>query len=119
MLHVMADWQIPRRESLLPVSPEQSCAVCGRDDWMWLYLLLSAPEWVLAVGWFPNWFMVMCSQCREDWEAGNRAELTTSWRACHGDESEPGLDEFISVVSAMQSEPPRSRSEVTLNTDRP
>jgi hypothetical protein len=107
----MAAWQVPTRESLLPISPEQSCAVCGRADWSWLYFLLSAPEWVQHVGWFPNWFVVTCAPCHQNWTADDRAALESDWRAFHGD-AEPLLREYLSVVTAMQSEPPRARSEV-------
>ena len=108
----MTEWQIPPRESLLPVSPDQSCAVCGREDWSWFYFLLSRPEWVRTVGWFPNWFVVMCSTCHHNWETGQRAALEAAWHEEHGDQT-PDLEAYIAVVTAMQSEPPVERSAVS------
>jgi hypothetical protein len=108
----MTAWQVPARESLLPVLPEQSCAVCGSTDWAWLYWLLSAPGRVQNSGWFPNWFVVLCAPCQQNWAAADRAALAAAWSRWHGDTA-PGLDDYWSVVNAMQSQPPQPRSEVS------
>jgi hypothetical protein len=70
--HVLSLVAVPVRDEIVPLSDPQSCAVCSAQDWSWLYLLLTAQEWVQGLGWFANWFVVLCDECHEAWERGPR-----------------------------------------------
>ena len=96
---------------MLPVSDAQSCAICGDEDWQWLYPLLNAPEWVQELGWFANWFLAVCDSCHQGWD--DDGALRTRWAMNdeHQDfDAVPDFNEYRRVVAAMQSEPPLPRA---------
>lgn len=107
-------WRVPTRESLLPIDPDQSCAICGRAEvWAWACLLLSPPPWVMTRGWFPNWFVTMCTGCHEAWEAADTEFLQEVWSASTDNEDGArSFEEWSLVVRAMLSEPPLPREQI-------
>lgn len=109
----MSGWMVPARETVLPIEPEQRCAVCGSENWASALLLLSAPAWVQQTGWFANWFVVLCSSCLSAWDVDDVPALQQRWDL-HPDRGQRrSLQEWLPVVQAMQSEPPLTRAQVS------
>jgi hypothetical protein len=106
-----AGWRVPQREELFPIAAEQSCAICGSQDWRYVYLLLNTPQWVQALPWVVNWFMALCGPCHAAYQSGDDVTLAAAYEQSDRSASSPDVTELLHVLRARSSEPPVSRDD--------
>ena len=104
-------WHVPPRDELFPVDDQQSCIICGDKDWKYVYLLLNTPQWVQALPWAINWFVVLCGPCNAYFQTRDDVALAIAYERSDRGTSSPDVAELLTAIRARSSEPPVPRED--------
>ena len=100
--HEDADWA----KAVLPVSDAQSCAVCGSDDWSWLYPLTLKTRGAIACG--PFW--AACDGCQKALETGWNEAIIARHASITSEDAEWFAEDALPAFHAARLGAPLTRA---------